>query len=123
MGEIEAIKNYLVGSLANAIAAEFDFRVEINNEESMALFLEYVAVVAYFGTYDVDLNGYVHHDEFTAISAQFEFAAYASEDDGGICREAFFDILYGHDEYSWEGAVLDMYGEQSEETVSAWAAV
>jgi len=123
MGEIEAMRDYLVDSLADAISADFDFEVEVGDAASLAQFLEYVAVVAYFGTYDTDINGYVHHDEFTAIAAQNEFAAYASEDEGGVSRDAFFDLLYGDDEFSWAGAVHEMYGEHCEDTVRAWNAV
>jgi len=128
MGEIEPMKDYVIESLSGVIAAEFDFEMTVDDDEdSLALFLEYVAVVAYFGMYDADVNGYVHRDEFVSISAQNEFAAYAyadaDEENGGITREAFFDILYGDDEYSWDGALHEMYGEHSEETVSAWAAV
>ena len=123
MGEIEAMKDYLIESLSGVIATDFDLEIAVNDDESLALFLEYVAVMAYMRTYDSDLNGYVRRDEFTAISAKNEFAAYASEEEGGITREAFLDILYGDDTLSWDGAVHQMYGEQSEETVSAWAAV
>ena len=124
MGEIEAMKDYLIESLSGVIAAEFDFELTVDDDEdSLALFLEYVAVAGYFGVYDADVNGYVHRDEFVSISAQNEFAAYADEENGGITREAFFDILYGDDEYSWDGALHEMYGEHCEETVSAWAAV
>merc|ERR1719335_567184 len=123
MGDIEAMRDYLVDSLAGVISAEFDFEVEVGDAASLAQFLEYVAVVAYFGTYDTDINGYVRHDEFTAIAAQNEFAAYASEDAGGVSRDAFFDLLYGDDEFSWAGALHEMYGEHCEDTLSAWAAV
>jgi len=125
MGEIEALKAYLIDSLSTLIATEFGFEMKVDaadDEESLALFLEYVAVVAYFGTYDTDLKGYVRHDEFTAISARNEFVAYADSADG-ISRNAFFDMLYGDGEFSWQGALREIYGEQNEETVSAWAAV
>merc|ERR1719445_1642082 len=123
MGDIEAMRDYLVDSLAGIISAAFDFEVEVGDAASLAQFLEYVAVVAYFGTYDTDINGYVRHDEFTAIAAQNEFAAYASEDEGGVSRDTFFDLLYGDDELSWTGAVHEIYGEHCDDTVRAWNAV
>jgi len=120
MGEIEAMRDYLIESLSGVIAAAFDFEVEVGDAASLAQFLEYVAVVAYFGTYDTDINGYVRHDEFTAIAAQNEFAAFASENERGVSRDAFFDLLYGDDEFSWTGTAHEIYGEHCEDTLRAW---
>jgi len=123
MGEIEAVKNYYVESLSGVIMAAFNFTLAVDDEESLALFLEYFAFVVYFGTYDIDMNGYIHHDEFTAISAHNEFVAYAKEDHGGFDREDFFNMLYGDDEFSWQGVTQNAYGELSAETLGSLAAI
>ena len=49
MGKIEAMKAYLIDSLSSLVAAEFQFEIAVDagdDEESLALGLERVAVVA-----------------------------------------------------------------------------
>ena len=122
MGEIEPMKNYLVDHLSGGIASTFGFELEADSEESLGLFLEYAAVVMYFGTYDVDLKGYIRHEDFTAIAAKSEWDSLPTAN-ATLSRDAFFDVLYGTSHYSWNGALHQMSGGDAEQTVSDWAAV
>eukprot|EP00485_Elphidium_margaritaceum_P012662 CAMPEP_0202708132 /NCGR_PEP_ID=MMETSP1385-20130828/20389_1 /ASSEMBLY_ACC=CAM_ASM_000861 /TAXON_ID=933848 /ORGANISM="Elphidium margaritaceum" /LENGTH=336 /DNA_ID=CAMNT_0049367031 /DNA_START=104 /DNA_END=1114 /DNA_ORIENTATION=- len=107
--------------LVDVIAQQYGFQYK--NESELALYLEYLAILMYFEQFDVDVNGYIHREEFINILAQNEFGAYDVDNDGEISFNDFYDILYGDDSFSWNGHLHDVFGDHTDETMDALAAV
>eukprot|EP00483_Globobulimina_turgida_P010074 UN10093 len=102
---------------------KYGFEYLHNDASSFATFLEYVAILEYFESFDTDLNGYIHHNDFLNISLKQEFDAYHLNETGKINHDDFFDILYGNDENSWKGQLNDMFGDNYQETMNQVGAI
>jgi len=134
MSEIEAMRQYLVSDedLSQDIANAFDFELDLSNsslsEETWQLYFEYATMAMYFLTYDEDINGYINHEEFVNISVAQEWDTYAhyfdvapDDESARVSRDAFYERLYGTDQYSWELALHEKFGSGAHYTEHEFA--
>eukprot|EP00484_Ammonia_sp_Unknown_P029363 CAMPEP_0197031234 /NCGR_PEP_ID=MMETSP1384-20130603/10301_1 /TAXON_ID=29189 /ORGANISM="Ammonia sp." /LENGTH=364 /DNA_ID=CAMNT_0042460737 /DNA_START=122 /DNA_END=1217 /DNA_ORIENTATION=+ len=122
INEIETVREKsLDANLVSVIAEQYGF--EYRNASHFDVYLQYLVILMYFQQFDVDINGYIHHDEYVRILAKNELHQYDTDNDGRVSANEFYDILYGDDEYSWKGHLNAQFGAHTDETMHALAQV